>query len=157
MSEIFTIVCENVSVTAVQDILAAYAASTKKLQLLAVELSANGQTTVGNYPIRLRYLPATVTAGSGGASVTPKNTNPDGAAASFTARRNDITQAVTGGSASDYVATQFNPINGYYWTPPPGVNPGDELKADLSGAFVLSLDAVTGTLNISATVWVREV
>jgi len=157
MAEIFTIVCENVSVTAVQDILAAYAASTKKLQLLAVELSANGQTAVGNYPIRLRNLPATVTSGSGGASVTPKNTNPDGAAASFTARRNDTTQAVTGGSAIDFVASQFNPINGYYWTPPPGVGPGDEPKIDLSGAFSLSLDNVTGTLNISATVWLREV
>ena len=157
MAEIFTIVCENVAVSAVQDILCAYAASTKKLQLLAVELSANGQTTVGNYPIRLRLLPATVTAGSGGAAVTPKNTNQDGAAVSFTARRNDTTQAVTGGTASDWVATQFNPINGYYWTPPPGVSPGDEPKADVSTAIVLSLDAVSGTLNVSATMWLREI
>jgi len=153
--EIFTIVAENVAVTAAQDVLAAYAAATKKLQLLAVELSANGQTTVGNYPMRLRYLPATVTSGSGGSSVTPRNVNPDGATASFTARRNDTTQAVTGGTASDYVATQFNPINGYYWQPPTPV--GDEPKADLSGALILSLDSVTGTLNISATMWLREV
>lgn len=153
--EIHTIVCENIAVTAVQDILAAYAATTKKLQLLAVELSANGQTTVGNYPIRLRYLPATVTAGSGGAAVTPHNVNPDGAAASFTARRNDTTQAVTGGTAVDVVATQFNPINGYYWQPPTGI--GDEPKADISSAFILSLDSIAGTLNISATIWLREV
>lgn len=153
--EIHTIVCENIAVTAVQDILAAYAATTKKLQLLAVEMSANGQTTVGNYPMRLRYLPASVTSGSGGAAVTPHNVNPDGAAPSFTARRNDITQAVTGGTAADVVATQFNPINGYYWQPP--VTVGDEPKADISSAFILSLDAVTGTLNISATMWLREV
>lgn len=155
MSEIFTIVCENVAVSAVQDVLAAYAASTKKLQLLAIELAANGQATVQNYPIRLRYLPATVTAGSGGSSVTPKNVNPDGASPSFTARRNDITQAVTGGSATDFVASQFNPINGYYWTPPVQVT--DEPKADISSAFILSLDAITGTLNISATMWLREI
>lgn len=153
--EVFTIVCENQAVTAAQDILAAYAASTKKLQLLAVELAANGQTTVGNYPLRMRYLPATVTAGSGGAAVTPHNVNPDGAAAGFTARRNDITQAVTGGSAVDFVATQFNPINGYYWQTPTPV--GEEPKADISSAFVLSLDSVTGTLNISATMWLREI
>jgi len=152
--EIFTIVCENVAVTAAQDILAAYAATGKKLQILAVDLAANGQTTVGNWPIRLRYLPVTVTAGSGGAAVTPSNVNPDGAAASFTARRNDTTHAVTSGSATDFVATQFNPINGYYWQPPVGV--GDEPKADLSGAFVLSLDTGPGTLNISATMWLRE-
>lgn len=155
MSEIFTIVENNIAVSAVQDILAAYAASTKKLQLLAVELAANGQTTVGNYPIRVRYLPATVTSGSGGAAVTPHNVNPSGAAASFTSRRNDTTQAVTGGTAVDVIATQFNPINGYYWQAPVPV--GDEPKADLSTAFVLSLDAVTGTLNISATMWLREI
>lgn len=156
MSEIFTIVCENVAVTAAQDILAAYASSGKKLQLLAVELSANGQTTVGNYPIRLRYLPATVTPGSVGSSVTPQNTNPDGASPSFTARRNDTTQATTSGTASDWVATQFNPINGYYFQPPVGL--ADEPKADLSTAIILSLDhAPAASINISATMWLREV
>lgn len=155
MSEVFTIVCENVAVTAAQDVLAAYAASTKKLQVLAIEMSANGQTTVGNYPIRLRHLPATVTSGSGGTAVTPHNTNPDGASASFTARANDTTHAVTSGTAVDYVASQFNPINGYYWQPPTPV--GEEPKADLSDALVLSLDSVSGTLNISATMWLREI
>lgn len=156
MSEIFTIVCENIAVTAAQDILAAYAASTAKLQLLGIEMSANGQTTVGNYPLRVRNMSATVTHGSVGSAVTPKNINPDGAAPAFTARRNDTTQA-SSGTVSDVVATQFNPINGYYWQPPPGVTLGDEPKADLSGAFILSLDGVSGTLNISATMWLREV
>lgn len=152
--EIFTIVCENIAVTAAQDVLAAYCGTGKKLQLLGVEIAANGQTVVGNYPIRIRYLPATVTSGSGGSAVTPSNVNPDGVAASFTARRNDPTQATTGGTAKDYVASQLNPINGYYWQPPVGV--GDEPKADLSGAIIISLDAVTGTLGVSATAWFRE-
>ena len=152
--EVFTIVCKNVTVTAAQDILAAYAATTKKLRLLAVELAANGQTTVGNYPIRLRYLPPTVTAGSGGSSVTPVNVNPDGAAPSFTAKANSTTQATSTGTISDLTSSQFNPINGYYWQTPTPV--GVEPKADLSGAFVLSLDSVSGTLHISATMWLRE-
>ncbi len=155
MSEVFTIVCENIAVSAVQDILAAYAASTKSLQLLGVEVAANGQTTVGNYPIRVRYLPATVTAGSGGAAVTPHNVNPGGAAASFTARRNDVTQAVSGGTAVTYIASQLNPINGYYNMPP--VQPGDEPKSAISGALVVSLDAIAGTLGLSATMWLREI
>lgn len=153
--EIFTVVCENVAVTAAQDVLTAYVAATKKLQVLGVEMSANGQTTVGNYPIRLRYLPSAVTAGSGGTVATPHNVNPDGAAPSFSAAANNTTHATTSGTAADIVASQFNPINGYYWQPPVGV--GDEPKADLAGAFVLALDAVTGTLNISATMWLREV
>ena len=151
--EVFTIVVENIAVTAAEDILAAYAAATKKLQVLAIEMAANGQTTVGNYPMRLRYFPSGYTAGSGGSAVTPHNVNPDGAAASFTAARNNVTQ--TTGSPVDYVATQFNPINGYYWQPPTGV--GDEPKGDVSSALVLSLDSVSGTLNISATIWLREI
>jgi hypothetical protein len=155
MSEIFTIVCENVAVTAHQDILAAYAASNKKLHVLGFEIAANGQATVQNYPIRLRYLPSTVTAGSGGSAVTPHNINPDGASPSFTARANDTTQAATSGTPVDYIASQFNPINGYYNMPP--VPLGEEPKIELSGAAVLSLDSVTGTLNISATMWLREI
>jgi hypothetical protein len=152
--EIFTISCDNVAVTAIQDVLTAFAASTKKLQLLAVEMAANGQTTVGNYPISIKYLPATVTSGSGGSAQTPVNVNPDGASASFTARKNDTTLASSSGTVF-IVATQFNPINGYYWQPPVGVS--DEPKADLNSAFALVLESVTGTLNISATMWLREV
>ncbi len=156
MSEIFVISCKNIAVSAAQDILCAYAASTKKLQLLAVEIAANGQTTVGNYPISIRYLPATVTPGTGGASVTPVNVNPDGASASFTARRNDTAHASSGGTAVDVTDSQFNPINGYYWQPP--VQNGDEPKCDLSGAFVLSLDsAPAASINLSATMWLREI
>lgn len=154
MSEIFTIVCENIAVTAAQDILAVYAAATKKLQLLAVEIGANGQTTIGNYPLRVRNFASGYTPGSGGAAVTPHNVNPDGAAISATAARNSVTQ--TSGTGTDYIATQFNPINGYYWTTPNGVLPGDEPKTDLSQALVVSLDSVSGTLNISATMWLRE-
>jgi hypothetical protein len=151
--EIFTITCDNVAATASQDILAAYAASTKKLRLLAVELAANGQTTVGNYPLSLRYLASTVTHGTGGTAVTPNNVNPTGAAASFTARANDFTHA-TSSTTVVVVATQFNPINGYYWQAPTPV--GDEPKAELNGAFILSLESITGTLNLSATMWLRE-
>jgi hypothetical protein len=154
MAEVFTIVCDNVAVTAAQDILCAYAASTKKLQVLAVEIAANGQTTVGNYPISIRNLPSAVTSGSGGSSVTPHNANTQGASPSFTARANDTTRATSGTSFLVH-ASQLNPINGYYWQPPVPV--GDEPKIELSSAVSLVLESVTGTLNISATMWLREV
>ena len=150
--EIFTVECANVAVSAAQDILAVYAASTKKLQVLAIEIAANGQTTVGNYPIRLVRFASGYTPGTGGTGVTPNNVNVDGASPSFTAARNNTTQ--TSGTSVVYIASQFNPINGYYWQAPTGV--GDEPKFDLSQAAVLSLDGITGTLNVSATIWVRE-
>ena len=155
MSEVFTVVCKNIAATAAQDVLIAYVSSTKKLQLLAIEMAANGQVTIGNYPIQIKYLAAAVVAGSGGAAATPKNINPDGAAPTFTARSNDFTQAT--GALTTWLATQFNPLQPYYWEPPKSVAVGDEPKAELSGAISLSLDSVTGTLNISATMWLREV
>ena len=112
MAEYFTVVCENIAATAAQDILTVTASSTKKLQLLAAEIGANGQATVSNYPIRIRYLPATVTAGSGGATVTPTNINPVGASISATARRNDTTRATSSGTAVTVAASMLNPING---------------------------------------------
>ncbi len=156
MAEIFTISCKNIAVSAAQDVLCAYASSTKKLQLLGIEMAANGQTTVGNYPITIKRLASPVSAGSAGSSLTPKNINPDGAAPSFTARRNDTTQA-SSSTVDEWVNTQFNPINGYYWEPPKAVQSGDEPKADLSDAISLSLNSVTGTLSVSATMWLREV
>lgn len=153
--EIFTLVVDNVAVSAApQDLLCAYAGATKKLQLLAVEIGANGQTTVGNYPISVKRLAAAVTAGSGGAAVTPRNVNPLGAAAVFTARRNDTTLSTSGGTTF-IAASQLNPINGYYMQPPVGI--GDEPIAEFSDAISLVLESVSGTLNISATMWFREI
>src|ERR1700674_4375449 len=133
--EIFTIRCQNVAVTARQDIFCAYETAGKKLRCVGIEIAANGQTTVGNYPISIQRLAATVTAGSGGTAVTPQNVNPNGAASGFTARANDTTQA-TSVTAGPMVGAQFNPINGYVWQPPLlEAAP----KADLSGAISLRL------------------
>jgi hypothetical protein len=152
---VYTISLANVSVSATQDILAAYASSSKPLHLLGVELSANGQTNVGNYPIILLALGPTVTHGTGGAAVTPWNIIQDGTVAAFTARRNDTAPATSSGIAT-IVAAQFNPLIGYYWQPPPGVAVGSEPVIIDNGAFSLSLDGITGTLNVSATVWLSE-
>jgi hypothetical protein len=156
MSEIFTVTVKNIAVTAAQDILAIYVGTTKKVQLLAVEIAATGQTTVGNYPISIRYLPATVTAGSAGAAVTPVNVNSLGAAVVATARRNDTTRATTSGTAVEISDSVFNPINGYYWQPPVPV--GEEPIATMSTAFVIGLDAApAASINVSATAWFREI
>jgi len=155
MAEIFTITIKNTTISNVADILAAYANSAAAIRLLAIELAANGQTTVGNYPISVKYLPPTVTLGTGGSSLSPSNINPQGAAPLFFGHGADTGQATTSGTAKTIVASQFNPINGYYWQPPVPV--GDEPKAIPSGAFVLSLDgAPAAPINVSATMWIKE-
>ncbi len=80
--------------------------------------------------------------------------NPNDAAASFTAHANDTTQATTSGTASTIFADEFNPINGYYWQAPfKDAAP----EATISQAIALSLDSISGTLNVNSTMWVEEV
>src|ERR1017187_6671929 len=104
MSEVFTVICKNVAVTAAQDVLIAYVSATKKLQLLAVEMAANGQVTIGNYPIQIKYLAAAVVAGSGGAAATLKYRNPGGGRPPLTAGSKDFSKAP--GALTTWLATQ---------------------------------------------------
>lgn len=150
MPRVYTVEFANVSVSAVQDLIAAYSGANRTIRVLAIQLAANGQTTIGNYPIRLYRLAATVTAGSGGATPTPQPLDPNDAAAAFTAHTNDTTPATSSGSTSVIFSDQLNPINGYYWQAPHPV------EAAPSQALVLELDAISGTLNVSGTMWVEE-
>jgi hypothetical protein len=154
MRGIYTVQCSNLSVTTVVDLLAAMAGSGRKLVIHAVDINAKGQSAVANLRMRLVRLPATVTNGSGGSSVTPQKTDPLDAAAGFTARAGDTSQATTGGTASSEHSFDFNPITGYTFPFPEKMRP----KCDLSEAFSLSLDdAPVGlTLVFNATMWVEE-
>jgi hypothetical protein len=151
---IYTIQCNNVSVSAVQDVLAAYAAATTKIICHGIDIGATGQVTATNYRMRLIRLPTTVTAGSGGSAVTPQVTDPMDAAATFTARSNDTTQATTSGTAINDYPFVFNPL--IPWGPiffPEKTR----FKAALSCALILSLDDTPiVTLKVNATMWIEE-
>jgi 5-deoxy-D-glucuronate isomerase len=150
----YTVQCNNVAVSAVQDIIAAFSGASRVIKVHGVQLGANGQTTVGNYRIRLVHYAATVTAGSGGSTPTPQKTNPNDAAASFTAHTNDTTPATSSTATNTIFSDEFNPINGFYWQPPfRDAAP----EATISEAMVLSLDSISGSLNVNATMWVEEV
>lgn len=154
MGRMYTIQTNNVSVSAVQDILAAYSSASRVIKVHGVQMGANGQTTVGNYRIRLLHLAATVTTGSGGSAPTPQKVNPNDAAAALTARANDTTQATSNSATNVIFSDEFNPINGYYWQPPfRDAAP----EATISEAFSLSLDSISGSLNVNATMWIEEV
>lgn len=153
MPRFYTISCQGVSATAVQDVLGAYAGTSRKLLIHAFEIGANGQTTVGNYRLRLRRVPATVTSGSGGSAATPRPADPNDAAATFTARANDTTQATSTGTIVDLWSNEFNPINGTWWQVP---FRDAAFLIDLSQACVLSLDSISGTLNLNASMLIEE-
>lgn len=150
---LYTVVFQNVTVSAVQDTLIVFAGSTRQFALQHCSLGQITGTSVANARVRIRYLPATVTAGSGGSTPTPQKTNPNDAAATVTAHANDTSQATSGGTAVDIYDDAWNTINGFPWYPP---IPGRPPVCGLSGAIVLSLDTALSSLVCSGSMTVEE-
>ena len=132
-------------VTSVQDLVLIQTGASKLIGIQQINIGQVGGVTTANLSLRLRYLPSTVTAGTGGSACTAGGAtysinpqNPGDLAATVTARCVDsTTQASTSGTALDQWAEVWNTINGYAWYP--GVNNRPTIIPQ-SGAFVLSLD-----------------
>lgn len=148
----YTVGFNNISVSAAQDLFGVYAGSVKAFEIEFVKLGQVTQTVLGGLRLRLRYLPATVTSGSGGNAATPKPTNPNDTAATITARINDTTQATTSGTAVDLPDAWDLPF-GYLWMPPEG----SRIIIPPSGAFIVSLDQAPGAaITANGHMAVRE-
>ena len=150
----YTCKTENVTVSAAQDLISITGASGKICRIKRISVGATNTTTPTNQEIRLRcrYLPATVTAGSGGSSITPAKLDQGDAAATFTSRGNDTTPATTSGTAVVLWAQGVNILAGldYSFEDMPTVN--------VSTAFVFELlSTVSGTVALSAEVDVEEI
>ena len=150
---IYTMSFSNVTLSAVQDMLAVYAGSSKIFAVLSVNIGQVTGTSVANQRIRLRYLPVTVTAGSGGSAGTLKPFVSGDAAPTITGRINDTVQATTNGTAVDLWDDQWNIINGFLWVPP---IPSRPPVIGISGAFIVSLDTAPATIVSNASVTVEE-
>jgi hypothetical protein len=150
---IYAVPFKNVSIAAVQDVIGIYAGSAKALEIHEIRLGQTTVTTAAQLRVTLRRLPATVTSGSAGSAATPVPQNKNDTAATFTARVNDTTQAVTSGTAVDYTPDVWNLVNGYdmLYAPEdrPVINPNE--------AFVVSLDQTPGqSMNCSGVAIVAE-
>jgi hypothetical protein len=89
----------GVSVSAAQDLFYLLAASSTPLRLRRLSISASGITSPTNLVLSIQRYPATVTAGSGGTSITPVEVAQVSArAAAATMRANDTTRASTTGT-----------------------------------------------------------
>lgn len=115
----------NVAISAQQDLFYVKPAADKICVLEAVYLSnVGGSADAGDaqeelYRIEIIRLPATVTVGSGGNSMTPNPTATNDAAAGFTARINDTAVATTSGTALNLHSDGWNIRVPYVWMPPP--------------------------------------
>lgn len=137
---VYTASFADVSVSAVQDLLAVYTGSGKVVQIHSVELAQKTATAVGNLSLTFKRATGGFTAGSGGSTPTAIPVNPGDAAATATVHANDTTQ-LTGGTEVVLYATAVNVVNGWLYLPPAEDRP----VIGLSSAFVVSLNTAPGS------------
>lgn len=144
----------GVSVSQAQDLLQIKGASGKIVRVVKVWAKATDTTlpTAQMLQFRCRFLPATVTDGSGGSSPTPQKVDPGDAAASFTAKANNTTQATTSGTAVELHNWGEHVYSGADESFPdrPPVGPSESFTFEL-------LSTPSGTLHLSGGALVEEI
>lgn len=153
IGRVYSVSFEKVSVSAVQDLFQIKGAAGKILLIRRVSVSDvdAAQPTAGELALRCRFLPATVTDGSGGSSPTPRPFDPGDAAASFTAKANNTTQATTTGTAATLEENGCHVYSGYDYSfpKPPVIGPSESFTFEL-------ITTPTATYILSGTVIVEE-
>jgi hypothetical protein len=142
----YTVTFEQVSAPAAQDLILIKGGAGKMLRILRVWVGATNTTapTAQMVAVRARTLPTSVTNGSGGTAPTPVPMDPGDSAATFTARVNDTTKAVTSGTATIAYENGAHIFAGddHAFLNPPIIGPTSafvfELLSTLSGGATLS-------------------
>ncbi len=153
MPRLYAVTFEGVSVSAAQDLVQLNGATGKMCRIKRVWVGATNTTVPTNQQLetRCRFLPATVSNGSGGATPTPQPFDPGDHSASCTAFTNNTSKATTNGTAVILEEHGDNIFAGYdfMFPTPPLIGPSE--------AFVFELlSTVTGTVNLSGGLWVEE-
>jgi hypothetical protein len=153
MAREYAVTFEKVSVSAVQDLFQIIGAAGKILRIIRIAVSCVDATLPAAecFALRCRYLPATVTNGSGGSSPTPRPLDPGDAAASFTAKANSTTQATTSGTAITLEENGCHAYAGfdYQFPYPPIVGPSESFTFEL-------ITTPSATTTLSGTCIVEE-
>jgi hypothetical protein len=153
----YVVTFEGVAVTAAQDLFQITGAAGKIVEPVRVIVKNTDTTlpTAQMLEFRMRFLPATVTNGSGGTTPTIYKTDNGDAAASFTALVNNTTKATTSGTAvilyegGEHVQNGLDEFfDGSRIICPP-IGPSEALVVEL-------LSTVTGTVHLSGTIWLNE-
>jgi len=129
---------DNVTITAIQDVFSLKAGAANGVELHQVDLSAGGVTAPAEIRLRLKVLPATVTAGSTGtAPVMSPADSGDTKAATATVRANDTTQATSSGTVKILQAWQWNVLLPWQYLPAPEdrdiIQASEQITLDIPG------------------------
>lgn len=140
---LYTIQFNNVSVSAVQDLVSVYTGANIAIEVHEIVIGQISATTVGNLRLTFKRFSGSFTTGSGGTTPTPAPHNFNDIATKISsAHVNDTTQCAIGsGAVAILRADVYNVVNGFQLLPPPE----DRYQIAPSQAFTLSLDSTPGS------------
>ena len=158
MARAYTVTFEAVAVTAAQDLVFFPGATGKIYRVIRAWVGCTDTTAPTNQQLslRARFLPATVTAGTGGTTaITPSKVDPgDATCSATTAGTNNTTKATTTGTAIVLYENGVNIMAGdnKAWSPErrPIIGPSEAFVWEL-------LSTVTPTVHLSGGVEVEEI
>jgi len=151
----YTVQFENVSVTAAQDFFEITPADDKVCVVHAIFLSQSSE--VGDAQeemLRAQIIRGHTTSGSGGTTPTPEPTNPNDAAAGFTAEVNNTTIA-SAGTTGIIHSEAFNVRTGWVYIPTPEMRP--MVKQTNTTLVVRLLAAPADAVSMIGTLYVEEI
>lgn len=157
---IYTVVFDNVAVTAAQDLFELNPAADKPIRIIGLVCGQTNRVGDANEDMLrwsiVRMTGGTLTSGSGGTAPTPTAVNPGDGAAGFTAEANNTTQASTTGTTVTAHVDTFNTRVGLQYFPIPEMQISG-IDSSATGILVVRLlEAPSASTTFSATVWVEE-
>lgn len=154
MFRTYTVSSSAVVGAAAMDLALIIGAAGKVCRVIRIECAATDAAapTSGEMNFRCRYLPATVTNGSGGTTPTPARAIQGDAAASFTAHANDTTGASSSGTPVILWQGAAHVLTGLDYMPPEPwtINPSTAITFEL-------LTLPSGTIHLDMCVTVEEI
>lgn len=159
LGRVYTAPFVAVAITAQQDLFYIKPAADKICIIEQCRLANVGGTADAgdaqeeDFDIEFLYVPAAVTASSGGTAPTPQPDLINDAAAGFTARVNDTTKATSSGTIVVRDVDGWNVRSPYLWLPAPEHRP---VVAN-AAAFVVRLNTTPAdSITVSGSLKIRE-
>lgn len=151
---VYSTIFENVTISAIQDVLSLKAGAVNGLEVHQIDLTAGGVTAPAEIRLILKVAPATVTQGTGGTVpvISPTDSG-DTKAATAVAHANDVTTQMTSTGTLKQVGAWFwNVLLPFQYLPAPEDR---EVIQATEGIALVSPAAPASTL-VSGTIKWRE-
>jgi len=111
-------------------------------------------SAITDFNLSINLFTGSFSAGSGGSSLTPVQTDQADAAASFSCKLQNTTQTAVGtGTLKNKDAGAWNLVNGWVWQP---VDPRHRILIPVSACLVISLDTTPSSQVVSGCAIVSE-